>query len=54
MNNKTILNIQIKQRGDGVYDLYVDGSWKASRGHYENILDEVRTIIQQIDAAEHN
>lgn len=54
MNNKTILNIQIKQRGDGVYDLYVDGIWKSSRGHYENILDEVRTIIQQIDTAERN
>lgn len=49
MNNKTILNIQIKQRGDGVYDLYVNGDWKASRGHYENILDEVRNIIKQID-----
>jgi hypothetical protein len=54
MNNKTILNIQIKQRGDGVYDLYVDGAWKASRGHYENILDEVRSIIQQIDAGQCN
>lgn len=49
MNNKTVLEIKIKQRGDGVYDLYVNGDWKASRGHYENILDEVRDIIKQID-----
>lgn len=49
MNNKTILNIQIKQRGDGVYDLYVNGDWVISKGHYENILDEVRDIIKQID-----
>lgn len=50
MNNKTILEIKIKQRGDGVYDLYLNGDWQASRGHYENILDEVRNVIRQIDA----
>lgn len=50
MNNKTILEIKIKQRGDGVYDLYIDGNWKASRGHYENILNEVRNAIKEIDA----
>lgn len=50
MNNKTILEIKIKQRGDGVYDLYVNNCWKASRGHYENILDEVRKVIKEIDA----
>ena len=33
MNNKTILEIKIKQRGDGVYDLYVDDKWIASQGH---------------------
>ena len=49
MNNKTILEIKIKQRGDGVYDLYVNGDWVISKGHYENILDEVRNIIKQID-----
>lgn len=49
MNNKTILEVKIKQRFDGVYDLYVNGEWMASRGHYENILDEVRSAIEFID-----
>ncbi len=49
MNNKTILEAKIKQRFDGVYDLYIDGKWIASRGHYENILDELRNEIKRID-----
>lgn len=49
MNNKTVLEIKIKQRADGVYDLYVNHCWKACRGHYENILDEVRKEIKRID-----
>ena len=49
MNNKTIQEFTIKLRGDNVYDLYVDDKWVASRGHYENILDEVRDAIQYID-----
>lgn len=54
MNNKTVLEIKIKQRGDGVYDLYVNNCWKASRGHYENILEEVRKEIKLIDEEVHN
>lgn len=50
MNNTTIHEFTIKQRGDNVYDLYVDDTWTASRGHYENILDEIRNAIKQIDA----
>ena len=50
MNNETILEIKIKQRFDRVYDLYVNGKWTASRGHYENILDEIRNIIKEMDA----
>ena len=49
MNNKTIFEAKIKQRGDGVYDLYINGEWVVSRGHYENILDEVRSAIHRID-----
>ena len=49
MNNKTIHEFTIKLRGDNVYDLYVDDQWVASRGHYENILDEVRSAIEFID-----
>ena len=49
MSNQTIFEAKIKQRGDGVYDLYINGEWVISRGHYENILDEVRNAIQRID-----
>lgn len=49
MNNKTMHEFTIKLRGDNVYDLYVDGEWVASRGHYENILDEIRKAIELID-----
>ena len=49
MNNKTICRFEIKMRGDNVYDLYVNSKWVVSRGHYENILDEVRKEIQRID-----
>lgn len=48
MNNETIkkFNITIKLRGDNVYDLYLNDEWIASRGHYENILDEARKLIE--------
>ena len=49
MNNKTICRFEIKMRGDNVYDLYVNGKWVASRGHYENILEEIRKEIERID-----
>ena len=49
MNNKTIHEFTIKLRGDNVYDLYVDDKWVASRGHYENILEEIRKEIKRID-----
>ena len=49
MNNKTILEVKIKQRGDGVYDLYINEEWIVSRGHYENILEEVKKEIKRID-----
>jgi hypothetical protein len=49
MSNETIFEAKIKQRGDGVYDLYINDQWVASRGHYENILDEVRKAIEFVD-----
>lgn len=49
MNNKTIHEFTIKLRGDNVYDLYVDDKWVVSRGHYENILEEIRKEIERID-----
>ena len=49
MNNETIkkFNITIKLRGDNVYDLYFNNIWVSSRGHYENILDEARKLIEK-------
>ena len=49
MNNTTIHEFTIKLRGDNVYDLYVDDQWIASRGHYENILEEIKKEIKRID-----
>jgi hypothetical protein len=49
MSNKTVFEAKIKQREDGVYDLYINGEWIVSRGHYENILDEVRKTVEFID-----
>ena len=48
MNNATIkrFDITIKLRGDNVYDLYFNDGWVASRGHYENILDEAKKLIE--------
>jgi hypothetical protein len=45
MANKTVHNFTIKLREDRVYDLYVDGKWVLSRGSHENILDELKTIM---------
>ena len=49
MNNTTAEKIVIKHRGDGVYDIYYNDTWVCSKGHYENVLDEVRDLIRQID-----
>ena len=50
MNNKTLEKIMIKRRGDGIYDIYLNDTWVASKGHYENVLDEIRNIIKEVDA----
>ena len=49
MNNETIkrFNFTIKLRGDNVYDLYFNDEWVASRGSYENIIDEARNVMKQ-------
>jgi hypothetical protein len=48
-NNSTVHKYTIKLRGDRVYDLYVDNQWVVSRGSYENILDELKKIMQTND-----
>ena len=49
MNNSTVkrFDITIKLCGDGVYDLYFNDVWGVSRGHYENILDEAKKLIEK-------
>ena len=45
MNNETKFEWKIKFRYDNVYDLYVNGKWVLSRGSHENILDELKKIM---------
>jgi hypothetical protein len=47
MNNKTVHNFTIKLREDRVYDLYLNGKWMVSRGSYDNILAELKTIMEE-------
>lgn len=47
MANKTVHNFTIKLREDRVYDLYFDGKWVVSRGSYENILVELKTLMEE-------
>ncbi len=49
MANKTVHNFTIKLREDRVYDLYLDGKWIVSRGSYESILAELKTIMTEND-----
>ena len=51
-NNETVMKITIRMRKENVYDIYLNDTWMCSKGHYENVLDEVRNIIKQIDDAE--
>ena len=45
MNNETKFEWKIKLRYDNVYDLYINNKWVLSRGSHENILDELKTIM---------
>ena len=45
MANKTVKKIVIKLREDRVWDLYIDDQWVLSRGSHENILDELKKIM---------
>lgn len=47
MNNETKFEWKIKMRYDNVYDLYLDGKWIVSRGSYENILKELKTLMEE-------
>lgn len=45
MANKTVKKFMIKLREDRVYDLYIDDKWVLSRGSHENILEELKKIM---------
>ena len=45
MANKTVKKFMIKLREDHVYDLYIDDQWVLSRGNHENVLDELKKIM---------
>lgn len=47
MANKTVHNFTIKLREDHVWDLYLNGKWIVSRGNYENILAELKTLMEE-------
>jgi hypothetical protein len=47
MANKTVHNFTIKLREDRVYDLYLNSKWITSRGSYENILEELKTLMEE-------
>ena len=46
MNNTTVARIEIKLRGDNVYDIYVNKLWVGKAGNYIKALDFVRDYIE--------
>lgn len=47
MNNKTVERIEIKMRGDNVYDIYVNKVHIGETGCYLNALDMVKNYIEK-------
>lgn len=45
MANKTVKKFMIKLREDRVFDLYIDDIWVLSRGSHENLLEELKKIM---------
>lgn len=46
MNNKTVERIEIKLRGDNVYDIYVNKQFIGNAGCYLKALDMVQEYIE--------
>lgn len=46
MANKTVKKVTLKLREDHVWDLYIDDQWVLSRGSHENILEELKNIME--------
>lgn len=49
MNNKTVHEYKIKLRGDGVYDIYVDGNFIISKGSITSAVKELEVIMSEAD-----
>ena len=47
MNNKTVERIEIKMRGDNVYDIYVNKTHIGECGCYLKALDMVKEYIER-------
>jgi hypothetical protein len=47
MNNTTVERIEIKMRGDNVYDIYVNKVFIGNAGCYLVALDKVRDYIEK-------
>ena len=45
MANKTVKKAMLKLREDRVWDLYIDDQWVLSRGSHENIIEELKKIM---------
>lgn len=42
--------IEIKKAKDGVWDVFIDGTWVCTRNAWENIVREVGKIMKEIDS----
>lgn len=49
MNNATVERIEIKLRGDNVYDIYVNKQFIGNAGCYLKALDMVKEFIERED-----
>ena len=47
MNNTTVERIEIKMRGDNVYDIYVNKNHIGEAGCYLKALDMVKNYIEK-------
>lgn len=47
MNNVTVERIEIKLRGDNVYDIYVNKQFIGNAGCYLKALDMVKEFIEK-------
>ena len=47
MNNTTVERIEIKKRGDNVYDIYVNKQYIGNAGCYLTALERVKNHIEK-------